>query len=61
MTSEIRWLFLLTALFTGLAMFLAGRAHQPQARETTAVEQVFGPEPPNFTTRRIPAREFLSP
>ena len=58
MTPEIRLLWLLTVLCVFVMMLVAGYRH-PQAQPQTAIEAVFGPVPPAFTTRRVPARDLL--
>lgn len=57
MTSEIRWLLVLTVLF-GLVAYAIETAHV--SAERSAWDVLVGPVE-NFTTRRIPAREFLEP
>jgi len=57
MTPEIRTLLILVALFSAVA-FLLG-CEDTRTTEEQAIEVIFGPAPPAFTTRRIPARDLL--
>ena len=56
MTPEIRTLWLLTVLFLLVACVVAVAK---QDTTTDAITAIFGPVSSPFTTRRIPARDFL--
>lgn len=63
MTAEIRtlWILLLLLLVLVLAIFAwEVSVHTPRPYATQeAIDLLFGPAPPSFTTRLVPAMAFL--